>query len=144
MKLTSRTVASLALLGPIYVCPAAPLFAQEIQDDSTPKPRVGIDELIPGGTQPDPKEEMTKLFQEVEQRLMDMGSYLLDAGAGDASRLAGVEASGIEELLKLARPSQPKPTGGIADLLAASQAEGQQVLEGIDRILEIAQENGGT
>lgn len=140
MKLTMNPVVSLAL-----VALAAPAVAQDELTPPAPKP--DIDDLLPGGPgagQADPQKEMAELFQEVERRLHDMGGYLLDAGAGDTSALAGMDASGIEELLKLGRPSQPQPTGGIADLLAVSRGEGQKVIEGIDRILQLAQQNGGT
>ena len=129
MNVNTRTFAAFALLGI-----AAPVMAQDEEPE-----RLGIEDLIPGAEQ-DPQQEMVKLFQEVERRLKGMGGYLLDAGAGDTSKLVSVEAAGIEELL---RNGQRQPTGGVADLLAASEAEGQRVLEDIDRILEIAQKNGG-
>ena len=130
MSLTTRTFAALLMFGV-----SAPALAQDDEPE-----RLGVEDMIPGAGQ-GPQQEMIELFQAVERRLKGMGSFLLDAGAGDSSKLTSVEAAGIEELLK---HGQSQPTGGLADLLAASEAEGERVLEDIDRILELAQQNGGT
>ncbi|MCP3918684.1 MAG: hypothetical protein GY711_24320 [bacterium] len=118
----------------------APCFAQEVEEQEGPK----LDELgqLAGEN---PQEEMTKLFLEVEGRLDKIGDLLLDASAGDTSRLAEIGASGIDEILENL-PNQPSGSGGsgIASLLRSSSSEGEQVLEGIDRILEIAQQQGGS
>lgn len=101
----------------ILALQGAPLFAQD-------KP------LIPPflrrdaqpGAQDDPKAEMQALFKKVESRLDEIDKLLYGAGAGD-TRLAEVKESGI------------------AGLLDQSQARSDEVLKGIDRILEIAREN---
>ena len=90
-----------------------------------------------------PQEEMLKLFHAVERRMQDMGSYLLDASAGDTSRLGEMQESGLGDLIAAGRP-QRLSAGGIADLLSATRGEGGRVLRDIDRILEIAAEQGGT
>ncbi|MBV21502.1 MAG: hypothetical protein CMJ61_04990 [Planctomycetaceae bacterium] len=90
-----------------------------------------------------PQDEMLELFHAVERRMQDMGSYLLDASAGDTSRLGDMQESGLGDLIAAARP-QRLAAGGIADLLSATHGEGSRVLEDIDRILEIAAEQGGT
>jgi hypothetical protein len=90
-----------------------------------------------------PQEEMLKLFHAVERRMQDMGSYLLDASAGDTSRLGKMQESGLGDLIAAGRP-QRLSAGGIADLLSATRGEGGRVLRDIDRILEIAAEQGGT
>lgn len=90
-----------------------------------------------------PQDEMLELFHAVERRMQEMGSYLLDASAGDTSRLGDMQKSGLGDLITSARP--PRLTaGGIADLLSATRGEGARVLEDIDRILEIAAQQGGT
>jgi hypothetical protein len=67
--------------------------------------------------------EMRELFAKVERRLMEIDRLLSDAGAGDAPVPAGAKKSGIDELLR------------------NSQTREREVLEGIDRILELAREN---
>lgn len=132
MKLSLRLVGALACVG---VCIAA--------QDEGERPRPAIEEMVPGAT-PDPQEEMVQLFQSVERRLKDMGSYLLDAGAGDRTKLIEMGQSGILDLLEDGSSNAPQATGGVADLLSISRSEGRQVLEEIEQILKIAQENGGT
>ena len=90
-----------------------------------------------------PQDEMLELFHSVERRMQEMGSYLLDASAGDTSRLGDMQESGLGDLIASARP-QRLAAGGIADLLSATRGEGGRVLEDIDRILEIAAQQGGT
>jgi hypothetical protein len=69
------------------------------------------------------RQEMIDLFYEVERRLKEIDELLYDASAGDA--LAGdVAESGIDELLK------------------QSTTRAEEVLTGIDRILEIAEQQG--
>lgn len=136
MRLDTRTLGLATLLGL-----ALPATAQDAPDDEE-HPPLGIEQQMPGA--PNPQQEMIELFQTVERRLQDMGGYLVDAGAGDTSRLEEMSDSGIEELLRQGRPESPQPTGGIADLLSASRAEGQQALEDMQRILELAAQNGGT
>ena len=89
-----------------------------------------------------PQEEMAELFREVESRMLSMGNLLLDASAGDTTKLSEVGESGIEDLLREARPQGA--SGGVGDLLSISKLQGDKVLSGIDRILEIAAQNGGT
>lgn len=81
-------------------------------------PKVGV---TPGAD--DAREEMKALFAKVERRLNEIDKLLYDAGAGGA-RTGAVQESGIAELLE------------------RSKSNGQEVLGGIDRILEIAREQG--
>jgi hypothetical protein len=67
--------------------------------------------------------EMRELFGKVERRLREIDRLLSDAGAGDTTALAGDKKAGIDELLK------------------TSQARQREVLQDIDRILELAREN---
>ena len=69
------------------------------------------------------REEMTRLFHEVENRLAEIDRMLFDASAGGSEGLGDVQESGIGELLQSARD------------------ESQSVLEGIDRIVELAQQS---
>ncbi len=65
--------------------------------------------------------ELVELFNKVETRLREMDRLLSDAGAGDTRALKNVGASGIDELLKRSKKS------------------GEENLQDIDKILEIAQ-----
>lgn len=95
----------------------------------------------------DRSDELTKLFAEVELRLGRIDRLLIDASAGETSKLAEVGESGIDKLLDSAQsppPSaggggsgQPQP-GGMGGMLQRSQQEGQSVIESIDQIIEIA------
>lgn len=130
MKTHRTLLQGLLTLGLAAVCTA--------QDEA---PRPGLDALGPAAGA-DPQQELIELFQAVERRLSAMGDYLLDAGAGDTAKLTELGESGMLELLQQGRPNAPQPTGGVADLLSISQAEGQRALEDIERILEIAAQNG--
>lgn len=136
-RLSSRTLIVLTLAGGL-----APLAAAQEGEQNKP-----IRPPLPGmrgdAAEQSPKDEMAKLFLEVEQRMRSMGELLLDASAGDTSKLSEVGESGIEDLLREARP-QGGASGGIGDLLSISKLQGDKVLSGIDRILEIAAQNGGT
>jgi hypothetical protein len=68
------------------------------------------------------EQELKELFGKVERRLREIDKLLSDASAGETRKLDQVGASGIDEILKNA------------------SARHQEVLEGIDRILEIARE----
>ena len=80
------------------------------------------EELFP---QDDPREEIVRLFHEIEGKLQAIDLELAEASAGDRS-LAGVEDSGIEKLLQ------------------GSRAKGGEVVEGIDKILELAAQLQGS
>ncbi|MCC7011508.1 MAG: hypothetical protein IT454_03005 [Planctomycetes bacterium] len=72
----------------------------------------------------DPRARMTELFKKVESRLVEIDKLLYDAGTGSGS------ASGVRE-------------SGIAELMQRSRSRGDEVLQGIDEILEIANQQGG-
>lgn len=80
------------------------------------------EELFPSD---DPREEIVRLFHEIEGKLQAIDLELSEASAGDKA-LAGVEDSGIEKLLQ------------------GSRAKGGEVVEGIDKILELAAELQGS
>ena len=142
----SRTRA--LLLGAFGLVPlvagSAPASAQDGGQEGKPKLpiRPKLEDL---GAPPsdDPQQEMIELFHSVERRLHEMRRWMMDASAGDRSKLSELGASGIDELIRLARP-EGGATGGVGDLLAASRGHGHEVLEEIDRILEIAEQNGGS
>jgi hypothetical protein len=69
--------------------------------------------------------EMRQLFAKVERRMREIDRLLSDAGAGDTAALAGAKKAGIDELLK------------------NTQARQHEVLDDIDRILEIARQSQG-
>ncbi|MAB78748.1 MAG: hypothetical protein CMJ89_05275 [Planctomycetes bacterium] len=85
-----------------------------------------LDELDPnlsGGD--DLREEMARLFQEVERNLIAIDDQLAAAGAGDLP-LDKVGDSGLDKLLR------------------SQKDKSNKVLADIDRILEITQQLGGT
>jgi hypothetical protein len=67
--------------------------------------------------------EMRELFAKVERRLREIDRLLSDAGAGDTAALSGEKKAGIEELLR------------------TSETRQREVLQAIDRILELARDN---
>jgi hypothetical protein len=69
--------------------------------------------------------EMRELFAKVERRLREIDRLLSDAGAGDTAALKNVKPSGIDELLR------------------TSQQRQREVIDDIDRILQLARENQG-
>lgn len=137
---TSRRLALKLTRGALFAALCTGTWAQ----DEKPPIRPELDDVLPGaGGQASAQEEMVQLFQTVERRLHEMGAMLTEASAGDRTRLAEVTKSGIEDLIQLAEP-QGGASGGVGDLLAASRGHGKQALTEIDRILEIAAQNGGT
>lgn len=82
-----------------------------------------IEELVPGALLPKPEgeDELVRLFQEVELDLETITDALAAAGAGEAS-LEEVEEAGIEKLLR------------------STSATSAKVVQGIERILEIAEQ----
>jgi len=96
---------------------AAP--AQDPEGPLPPAPPVPLGAVDPEAG----RNEMIELFLEVEQRLREIDQLLFDASAGEAF---GDE---VEE-------------AGIGDLLRQSTAKAEEVVEGIDRILEIAEQQG--
>jgi hypothetical protein len=66
--------------------------------------------------------QLVELFNKVETRLREIDKLLSDAGAGDTRALKNVGPSGIDELLK------------------QSKKNGEEALQDIDRILEIARQ----
>jgi hypothetical protein len=70
------------------------------------------------------QKELVELFGKVETRLRAIDKLLSDAGAGDTRALSKVGPSGIDELLK------------------QSKKHGEEALQDIDKILEIAKQMG--
>ena len=106
-------------------------------------------------------EEMQRLFTEIELTLRRIDGMLLDASGGQTGQLAGIEESGLLDLLEEA-PQQPQnesggeggseqdagaeagapqggaPLPGLAGALQRSEEEAILVLGGIERVLELA------
>jgi len=93
--------------------------AQDPQGPPPPVPPVPVGAVDPEAG----RKEMIELFLRVEQRLREIDQLLFDASAGD------VIGEDVEE-------------AGIADLLRQSTSKAKEVVEGIDRILEIAEQQG--
>ena len=73
---------------------------------------------------PEAQQEMARLFGEVARNLHAIDVLLYDAGAGDTSALAGVGEAGLDRLLR------------------ESVDTGRATLSAIDRILELAAQEG--
>ncbi len=120
------------------------LLAATLSASQEKEPEIWLpEEAMPGRTQ-DPRKQLEEAFQRVEVGLQGMNLLLLDASKGDTTRLGDATSADFEQLLQEAegRP-QGAPTEALAELLYASQGEGQNVLDGIDEILRIAAENSG-
>ena len=155
IETTTRIGIALALLGtPALLAQeptdAPPLTGQQEDGEQEIKkeqkrdvPR--LQEIRPdfgGGN--DVQDEIRDLFIRVERNLLRMEDYLLDASAGDTSALEKVGPSGMDELLESAQPQSSPEASGVAGVLGRTRTHGQQVLEDIDRIIEIANEQGGS
>ena len=108
------------LAGGLAALLVADLPGQDPEQGPPAPPPVSIGSVDPQAG----REEMVELFHRVEERLREIDELLFDASAGEAIGLE-VEASGIDQLLR------------------HSTAKAEEVVEGIDRILEIAQQMGG-
>jgi hypothetical protein len=101
---------------------AFPLLLLGARSDDPKRDEPLLQELGGAG---DAQERLMRLFHEVERKLGQIDRKLAAAGAGEM-QLAEVEDSGLDKLLQ------------------ATGQDSQQVVQDIDRILEIAQELGGT
>lgn len=102
------------------------LPAQETQKPTPVHPHVPLGpRLDPQSGEEDPHEEIKRMFGKVENHLREIDRLLSDASAGEArSAAAGTE---IE-----------KAVSGIDKLLDSTKEKSQAAVEGIDRILELA------
>lgn len=118
--------------------------------DAKPKPEITFDDLWGSpseGGAPSAEEEIAELFAKVERRLRLTDRVLLDASAGDASRLDEIEGSGIEDLLRdLPKSESPKGSKstsdecqGVSGSLEQSSSQVRKALSEIDEIIQIAQ-----
>lgn len=128
----------LTLTGAGLCALLAPLAAAAPQDIE------GDDEINPFAAPQaaSPQAQMIELFHSVERRLDNATVLLFDASKGDTSKLEDLAASGIEELL---RDAPKRPTGSnaaLASLLHASKSEGDNILKDIDKIIELANQQG--
>lgn len=117
MSQSSANVLPATLLTAVLTL-SAPTWAQ--QPEIAPPP-VGIQAVDAAQG----RQEMVDLFQRVEGRLKEIDELLYEASTGEAT-IGELEDSGIHELLQ------------------SSSAKAQEVLSGIDRILEIAEQQGGS
>lgn len=110
------------------VCAAA--WAQEPEQAPTPAPTPAPVELpplpvlTPPSAEASSREEMIELFQKVEARLGEIDDLLFDASAGESL--------------------DPQAESGIGDLIQRSIEGAEEVREAMDRILEIAAEQGNS
>lgn len=116
------------LIVALALAAGAPLLAQEPQvGPPRPHPPIGPGgpggQGGPGGAEQEAREEMIELFQSVEARLQEIDELLYEASSGRGG------LAGTEELV-------------IGELLNSSSSKSEEVLSGIDRILEIAEQFG--
>ena len=82
------------------------------------------DDLMPGPMQQDARtQELLDLFREVDRKLEEIDTMLFDIGAGE-------------------RPLEAPEDSGLGELLGLTRESGDEVIAGIDRILELASEMG--
>ena len=120
------------------------------KDQEAEEPPVKVEHFIrpefEGVAEPQPQDELLELFGQVERRMRKIDFLLLDASAGDLSKLSEVGESGIGDLLDEATPPQASASGdspGVAGMLRVAGGEGEAVRRDIDRIIEIAEQMGG-
>jgi len=116
-----------AVLAPAAVALAATLAAARPAPAVRDDPKAGDDPLKPQlpFEMNEDQEELLRLFHEVERKLVAIDEKLMAAGAGEAP-LEEVEDSGLEKLLR------------------STSSDSQNVVENLDKILEIAERMGGT
>jgi hypothetical protein len=122
--------AACARAGAVWLLLSVPATAQE-------PPPGGA----PGRSPTDTRSELEELFAKVEKRLERMSQLLGEASAGDTAALQRLGSAGIDELIREAE--SPPPSGapsGIGALIEATQGHGRELVQEIDRVLEIARE----
>ena len=110
-------------------------------------PEVTFEDLWPSGNEGEAQaqQEIAELFDSVERRLRLIDAMLLEASAGNTTRLAELEGSGLEDLLEdLPQEQKPKSDSesscqGLGGSIGQSSTQGRQAVEEINRIIEIAQ-----
>ncbi len=128
---------SMASLAPLGILGLLGLVA------SSARAQEAVPEITQGAEAADPQDEMRELFLKVERNLLRMDQYLLDASAGDTSKIDEIESAGIDDLLEQAGAAAGGVgASGVAKVLGVTRKRGDRVLEDIDRILEIAAQTG--
>lgn len=163
VRTTSAAALALALLvGPPLAAqdpePAPPPVQDEAgggNDEETPPeepPPIDFEHFIRpelgGGGAPTAEDELLELFGKVERGLLRVDGLLLDAAAGDASRLSEVGEAGLDDLLQEATPPPAGAGGssgedGVAGVLRRAESKGRGLQGDIDRMIELAQQMGG-
>tara|TARA_R110002072_G_scaffold10443_5_gene48530 strand:+ start:584 stop:1018 length:435 start_codon:yes stop_codon:yes gene_type:complete len=144
MKINSTALpwALLASLALPTVSFAAVSFAAQDIDSDDPTPT----EINPfrEAQEVSPQQRMIELFHEVEGNLNGATNMLFNAAQGDLSALDAIDGAGIEDIEGDENPNASGSRGSLASLLTATSAEGESVLSGIDAIIKLAEESGGT
>jgi hypothetical protein len=99
-----------------------PLLAAASAQDGGVHPPSPVERLLETGQAQSGQDEMVVLFQRIEERLREIDKLLYDASAGEP--VVRVQESGIAELLRTTR------------------SKNQEVLDDMDRVLQLAQERG--
>lgn len=125
--MTDRTTLSRLGAFAALLALATPGLAQDPAPKPAEKEKAPEPIVLPvPGQERTAQDEMVELFHNVERRLKEIDDLLYDAGAGDTSKLSEVSESGIDDLLNL------------------SVSKSKEVVKCMDRILEIAEDNGGS
>lgn len=110
------------------------LFPMRLDDPAKPKVDLKVPLPTIGHAEDDPHVEMARIFGEIEKDLREIDRLLSDASAG------GAPAEGAAE-------KAAQAISGIDELLAKSEERSQAVLQGIDKLFELADhphQPGGT
>lgn len=124
MKLTRLLARPEFLLAAALLIPR-PALAQDGQDGKPQEDPDDPDITLPLNELQDQQQEMVRLFHEVQQTLESIDVQLYDASAGRIPAPEGQE-SGIDRLLQ------------------SHGEKSDQAVSGIERILELAQQMGGS
>ncbi len=125
MKKT-RSIALASLCAAACLSALATATPAAAVQDKDKKPPIAPELMEALRGESDPRQEMIELFRKVEGTLEEIDKLLYDAGAGERSAKGAARDSGLAELLQ------------------RSKAKSTEVVSGIDRILEIAKQQGGS
>lgn len=115
-----------------------PQEGQEGEEEEIPS----VNPLRPPGGAGGPEAELRELFLKVDKRLKRSTELLWEASSGDGSGADQIGSARIDELIREAEAARSRARSGIEKLLEASRRQNQAASDEIERILQIAAENG--
>lgn len=153
-------LAAMVFAGLLVMAPQAPAQDAPVQEEKpaprtpqeggeeTETPQEGGDDTdlrdlnpftAPNSGEPD----LEELFRIVEKRLKRVTTLLYEASSGDETGADGIGGAGIDELIRGAEKEAAGASSGIARMLQATRGQSEATLQDIQRILEIAEQQGG-